>query len=82
MIDYNFTPPRITVEAGSKVTFTNSGSQPHNAAGADAGGIEISAERKSGPNGPDPRYHHLKPFQFKRSHSGNPKGRPIRQALR
>jgi hypothetical protein len=25
MIDYNFTPPRIAVEAGSKVTFTNSG---------------------------------------------------------
>jgi plastocyanin len=38
MIDYNFTPPRITVEAGSKVTFSNSGNQPHNAAGADAGG--------------------------------------------
>jgi alcohol dehydrogenase (cytochrome c) len=38
MIDYNFTPQRITVEAGSKVSFTNGGSQPHNAAGADAGG--------------------------------------------
>jgi Copper binding proteins, plastocyanin/azurin family len=38
MIDYNFTPSRITIEAGTKVTFTNSGSQPHNAAGADAGG--------------------------------------------
>jgi plastocyanin len=38
MIDYNFTPQRITIEAGSKVSFTNSGSQPHNAAGADAGG--------------------------------------------
>ena len=37
MIDYNFTPQRITVEAGGKVSFTNSGSQPHNAAGADAG---------------------------------------------
>jgi quinohemoprotein ethanol dehydrogenase len=36
MIDYNFNPPRITVETGSKVSFTNSGSQPHNAAGADA----------------------------------------------
>jgi plastocyanin len=38
MIDYSFTPPRITLEAGSTVTFTNSGSQPHNAAGADMGG--------------------------------------------
>ena len=38
MIDYNFTPPRITIEAGSNVTFTNTGIQPHNAAGADAGG--------------------------------------------
>jgi quinohemoprotein ethanol dehydrogenase len=38
MVDYNFSPPRITVEAGSKVTFTNGGSTPHNAAGADAGG--------------------------------------------
>jgi plastocyanin len=38
MIDYSFTPQRITVEAGSRVSFTNSGIQPHNAAGADAGG--------------------------------------------
>jgi plastocyanin len=38
IIDYNFTPPRITIEAGNTVTFTNSGSQPHNAAGADMGG--------------------------------------------
>jgi alcohol dehydrogenase (cytochrome c) len=38
MIDYNFAPQRITVEAGSKVTFSNSGSQPHNAAGTDADG--------------------------------------------
>ena len=38
IIDYNFTPSRIAIEAGSKVTFTNSGSQPHNAAGADTGG--------------------------------------------
>jgi plastocyanin len=38
MVDYNFSPQRITVEAGSKVTFTNGGSTPHNAAGADAGG--------------------------------------------
>jgi plastocyanin len=38
MIDYNFAPQRITVEAGSKVTFSNSGSQPHNAVGTDADG--------------------------------------------
>lgn len=38
IIDYAFSPPRITVTAGTKVTFTNSGSQAHNAAGADAGG--------------------------------------------
>jgi plastocyanin len=38
MVDYNFSPQRITVEAGSKVTFTNGGGTPHNAAGADAGG--------------------------------------------
>src|SRR5262249_13098356 len=37
MIDYNFTPSRITIEAGTKVTFTNRGKQTHNAAGADAG---------------------------------------------
>ena len=38
MIDYAFSPARITVTAGTKVTFTNTGTQPHNAAGADAGG--------------------------------------------
>jgi quinohemoprotein ethanol dehydrogenase len=38
VIDYNFTPPRIRVESGSTVTFTNGGNQPHNAAGADMGG--------------------------------------------
>ena len=37
MIDYNFTPSRIAIEAGSRVAFTNGGNQPHNAAGADAG---------------------------------------------
>jgi plastocyanin len=41
MVDYAFNPPRITVTTGTKVTFTNSGSQPHNAAGADAGGWDI-----------------------------------------
>jgi hypothetical protein len=30
--------PNIAVEAGSKAIFTNRGDQPHNAAGADAGG--------------------------------------------
>src|SRR6516164_4178637 len=34
MIDYNFTPQRITVEAGGKVTFTNTAPQPHNPARA------------------------------------------------
>ena len=38
MVDYAFRPSRITVTAGTKVTFTNTGAQPHNAAGADAGG--------------------------------------------
>ncbi len=38
IVDYAFTPSRITVPTGTTVTFTNSGSQPHNAAGADAGG--------------------------------------------
>jgi plastocyanin len=38
IIDYNYAPLRITVAAGTKVTFNNTGTQPHNAAGADAGG--------------------------------------------
>jgi alcohol dehydrogenase (cytochrome c) len=38
LIDYNFSPARIAVTTGMKVTFTNAGTQPHNAAGADAGG--------------------------------------------
>ena len=37
-IDYDLTPPRITVKAGTKVTFTNDGTQSHNAASSDAGG--------------------------------------------
>src|ERR1043166_4643324 len=36
--DYPYGPQRITVAAGTKVTFTNNGSQPHNAMSADAGG--------------------------------------------
>jgi quinohemoprotein ethanol dehydrogenase len=36
--DYAFAPARITVVAGTKVTFTNSGTQPHNASSSDAGG--------------------------------------------
>jgi plastocyanin len=37
IVDYAFSPSRITVTAGTKVSFANTGSQPHNAAGADAG---------------------------------------------
>jgi quinohemoprotein ethanol dehydrogenase len=33
MIDYSFTPTRITVSAGTEVTFSNTGTQPHNATG-------------------------------------------------
>jgi quinohemoprotein ethanol dehydrogenase len=36
--DYRFNPARITIAAGTKVTFTNTGSQPHNASSADGGG--------------------------------------------
>jgi plastocyanin len=36
--DYMFAPARITVAAGTKVTFTNDGTQPHNASSADGGG--------------------------------------------
>jgi quinohemoprotein ethanol dehydrogenase len=38
LVDYNFSPARIAVTTGTKVTFTNVGTQPHNAAGADGGG--------------------------------------------
>jgi quinohemoprotein ethanol dehydrogenase len=41
MVDYAFSPSRITVPTGTKVTFTNTGKQPHNAAGADLGGWDI-----------------------------------------
>ena len=36
--DYTYAPMRIRVSTGAKVTFTNSGTQPHNAASSDAGG--------------------------------------------
>ncbi len=36
--DFSFAPPRITVQAGTPVRFTNKGTQPHNAAGATEGG--------------------------------------------
>jgi plastocyanin len=36
--DYRFNPPRITVSTGTKVTFSNSGSEPHNASSSDGGG--------------------------------------------
>ncbi len=38
MADYSYGPARITVTAGTKVTFTNNGSQPHNASSSDGGG--------------------------------------------
>jgi plastocyanin len=38
LIDYSFTPNRITVPAGTKVIFTNNGKQFHNAASSDDGG--------------------------------------------
>jgi quinohemoprotein ethanol dehydrogenase len=38
MVDYMFTPQRITVEAGTRVTFTNEGSEMHDAASPEAGG--------------------------------------------
>jgi quinohemoprotein ethanol dehydrogenase len=36
--DYTYAPGRITVSTGTKVTFTNAGTQPHNATSSDAGG--------------------------------------------
>ncbi len=38
LADYAFTPGRITVTAGTKVIFTNTGKEYHNAASADSGG--------------------------------------------
>jgi len=36
--DYRYNPARITVAAGSKVTFSNAGTQPHNASSSDGDG--------------------------------------------
>jgi alcohol dehydrogenase (cytochrome c) len=36
--DYRFNPARITVATGTKVTFSNAGTQPHNASSSDGGG--------------------------------------------
>jgi quinohemoprotein ethanol dehydrogenase len=36
--DYTYAPGRVTVSTGTKVTFTNAGTQPHNATSSDAGG--------------------------------------------
>jgi quinohemoprotein ethanol dehydrogenase len=38
LIDYAFAPARITVPAGTKVTFTNDGTEMHNASSSDSGG--------------------------------------------
>ena len=51
MIDYEYEPTRIQVTTGTKVTFTNAGQQPHNAAGADAGGWDVGLLN----NGPERR---------------------------
>ena len=50
MADYSFSPARITVTAGTKVTFTNAGIQQHNASGPHAGArnIGILAGRETG----------------------------------
>jgi plastocyanin len=38
LVDYAFTPARITVPAGRPVTFTNTGTEMHNASSSDLGG--------------------------------------------
>jgi plastocyanin len=38
LIDYDVTPARITVAVGTRVTFTNDGTETHNAASSDGGG--------------------------------------------
>jgi hypothetical protein len=37
-VDYSFSPSRITVPSGTRVIFTNTGKQFHNAASSDGGG--------------------------------------------
>jgi len=38
--DYTYAPLRITVTAGTTVTFSNNGAQPHNATSSDGGGFD------------------------------------------
>ena len=38
LVDYSFAPARITVAAGTKVTFANTGKAPHNATSSQGGG--------------------------------------------
>ncbi|HEX5281128.1 MAG TPA: PQQ-binding-like beta-propeller repeat protein [Micropepsaceae bacterium] len=38
LVDYAFAPQRITVAAGQMVTFTNTGTETHNASSSDSGG--------------------------------------------
>ena len=38
LVDYAFSPARITVPAGTKVTFSNDGTETHNASSSDSGG--------------------------------------------
>jgi quinohemoprotein ethanol dehydrogenase len=38
LVDYAFAPQRVTVAAGSTVTFTNTGTETHNASSSDQGG--------------------------------------------
>jgi plastocyanin len=40
LTDYRFNPARITVATGTKVTFSNAGSEAHNAASSDGGGFD------------------------------------------
>ena len=40
LTDYRFSPARITVTTGTKVTFRNTGGEPHNAASSDGGGFD------------------------------------------
>jgi plastocyanin len=51
LVDYAFTPVRITVPTGTKVTFTNNGKALHNASSMDGGGWDtgmMSAGRSVG----------------------------------